>query len=174
MSLYLVNIYLDEDKPIADLRRLSEEISLDIDADNLKMVNKTAILALQAFQSAVPIHGFQLRNDHIQYSAANKKQSTFSASVYIIDRSHNSSPKPTGPSRSYLSSPRLAEILDQGYDYLPRKGSKIKQILHRSQNSQPTGPYSFSIGQGSRTKRWINRAYDEFIAVLDKNLDKGI
>ena len=163
MTLSLVDIYLDQDKYIIELAQLNTEIAGDIEDISVQAVNQYATLALKAFQSAVPIRTFQLRNSQIQVDFAKKSQGYPHASVYVVDSLHTASVKPTGPGRSYHPASDLALILDKGQDYFPKKGKSVLQFLKRSRPSEPLAPYSASFS--GYTAGWINHGYNLLLSM---------
>lgn len=143
MVLELISISSD-DRDMAALYRDVPDLKQDVQELGRKEVNQMAKLALQAFQSAVPINTGQLSEDHIQVNFAGGRYSN--ATVYVSDSEHSATPGPDKPASSYL-----AALLD-GRDY------------NRSRGSRSVGP--FAGGLSGSTVGWINDGYDIFLSAL--------
>lgn len=153
MALILTKIVLstDSNKSLARVKRvLGDKSYQSLLAKTTKKVNSLAQLALEAYQSKIPIDGGQLRNQNLQLKQATPQ--TGVAEIFI-DGPHTSvKPELARRFGTIKQSEVLAQILDIG-------SYGKNRLFNRSRPSQATGRYSAVTGT---TARWIAKARQAF------------
>jgi len=125
----------------------------------VKVTNKLAKIALDAYKSKVPVDTSELRDTHLKILKQARQSSPY-AIVGIRDGVH------MGRNKKPKSAVELARMLQAGV------GVESGQILHRTQTSKAVEGYS-AIARRAPTKDWITKARQAFAQKRRVFLDSG-
>lgn len=126
---------------------LGPAVSTKIKSKYVRVLNKLGQLAVQAYQSKVPVDTYQLRDTQISILKRATSRDPI-VQVGIVNTIH------TGSRGDSMPAPMLADILNIG---LGKGGNS----LHRTRTSDAIAPFS-GISRGQPTKNWIRSARQAF------------